>query len=342
MIAGISLYTPRLLVVLAYIEAENASSDDVGSSPGRRQHQRGLEPELRIIDTDTKEELSADTLSVGRFHGLGASDYHLSVLPPWKLPEEQVAQRGALGTLGHGLLDATMYPARLFSSGASIRSTTSSGDKMSGRIPSSFGSKGLSVNEPPSKEIQDVSAALGAKIFIHSPYDCIVAVKRDVADRLAWLDSHGEYEEAWNLINEHPEAAGSAQDLNDYSSGSRPHSSLGDFFTDDQSSVLTAGREKTFAAEQEKARIGELWIQQLLGDDDWSEAAEVCGKVLCSTSRWEHWARIFIRNDKHDEITPYIPTDLHPMLPGAIYEDVLSHYVSRNLTRFGELVGTWF
>ncbi|KAJ6166628.1 hypothetical protein N7470_002075 [Penicillium chermesinum] len=342
LIAGISLYTPRLIVVLAYMEAEGDSSDDVTTSPGRRHRQRGLEPELRIIDMDTKEELSADTISVGRFAGLSASDYHLSVLPPWKVPEGQVAQRGTLETLGHGLLDATMYPARLFSSGASIRSTTSSGDQWSGRVPPSFGSKGPSINEPPSSEIQDVSGAPGAKIFIHSPFDCVVAMKRDVTDRLAWLDSRGEYEEAWNLLNEHPEAAGSAHDLHEASSGpSRPHSSLGDFFADDQSSITTAGREKFLAAEQEKARIGELWIEQLLGDDKWSEAAAVCGKVIFNTNRWEHWAKVFIGKGKYDEITPFIPTDLHAMLPGGIYEDVLSHYVSRDLTRFKKLVDSW-
>jgi hypothetical protein len=37
-------------------------------------------------------------------------------------------------------------------------------------------------------------AESGAKIFVHSPYDCVVAVKRDLADRLSWLDSHGQYE----------------------------------------------------------------------------------------------------------------------------------------------------
>ncbi|KAJ5916316.1 hypothetical protein N7504_000331 [Penicillium tannophilum] len=334
MISGISLYTPRLLVILAYIEAESDQS-----SPGSRHRQKGQEPELRLIDIETKEELSADTLSVHRFEGLAASDYHLSVLPPWKTPEGQVVQRGALGTLGHGLLDATMYSARLFSSGASVRSTASSGDRISARVPPSFSPRQLPVDELP-KEVQDVAAAAGAKIFIHSPYDCVVAVKRDLSDRLAWLDSRRQYEEAWKLLNEHPEAAGSV--LKEGIPGSlKSKSSLGDFFADDRSSIMTAGRNQVSAADQEKARLGELWVEQLIHEERWSEAAQVCSKVLNHAARWEHWAWEFIKAEKVDNITPYIPTDRRNALPAKIYEVILSDYVSRDLTQFKELIETW-
>lgn len=340
-ICGISLYSPRLLVVLAHIEAEGDPSEDAGKTTGRRHRQRSLEPELRIIDIETKEELSADTLSVGRFESLTSSDYHLSVLPPWKTSEGQVVPRGALGTIGHGLLDATMYSARLFSSGASIRSTTSSGDRISARVPPSYISRQLSIDDPPAKEVQDVSGAPGAKIFVHSPYDCVVAMKRDLADRLAWLSSRGQYEEAWNLIDEHPEVAGSIPDLTEIPPGLRSQSSLGDFFADDRSSIMTAGRVKATASDQEKARIGELWIEQLVDQEKWPEAAEVCGKVLRNASRWEHWAWVFIKKDRVDEITPHIPIDLHPSLPAEVYESILNHYASRDLSHFRNLVDSW-
>lgn len=341
-ISGISLYSPRLLVVLAYIEAEGSSSENSDKRTVSRHRRRGLEPELRIIDIETKEELSADTLSVSRYEGLTSSDYHLSVLPPWRTPEGQVTQRGALGTLGHGLLDATMYSARLFSSGASIRSSTSSGDKVSGRVPPSFSSRHLSAEAPLPKEVQDVSEAPGAKIFVHSPYDCVVAVKRDLSDRLSWLSARGQYEEAWYLLDEHPEAAGSVPDLTEVASESeRPRSSLGEFFADDRSSVMTAGRTKASAANLEKARLGELWLEQLVGDDKWVEAAEVCGKVLRNGSQWEHWAWLFIERGHLGEITPYVPTDLHPSMSAEVYEHILSHYVSHDVIRFRELVETW-
>ncbi|KAJ5727492.1 Tetratricopeptide-like helical [Penicillium malachiteum] len=335
-ISGISLYTPRLLVVLAYMETEGDKSS------GTRHRQRGQEPELRVIDIDTKEELSADTLSVNRFEGLTSSDYHLSVLPPWKTPEGQTVQRGALGALGHGLLDATMYSARLFSSGASIRSSTSSGDKISARVPPSFSSRQLSVDDPPPKEVQDVAAAPGAKIFIHSPYDSVVAVKRDLSDRLAWLDSRGEYEQAWKLLDEHPEAAGSALDLKEVVPGSlKSQSSLGDFFADDRSSIKTAARDQASPAHQEKVRLGELWVGKLVQEEKWSEAATVCSTVLDNASRWERWAWTFIKNDKLNEITPHIPTNLHPSLAAGVYEAILTYYVSRDVTQFKELIEKW-
>ncbi|KAJ5950819.1 uncharacterized protein N7479_009232 [Penicillium vulpinum] len=341
-VSGISLYTPRLLVILAYMETEGEATSN-GRGSGTRNRKKGLEPELRVIDIETKEEISADTLSINRFEGLSASDYHLSVLPPWKTPEGQVVQRGALGALGYGLLDATMYSARLFSSGASIRSTTSSGDKGSAKVPPSFISKLRAAEDALPKEVQEVSGAPGAKIFVHSPYDCVVAVKRDLADRLSWLDSQGQYEDAWNLVDKHPEAAGSIPDVTEAVSelAGRSQTSLGEFFADDRSSIMTAGRTKVSAAEQEKARLGELWINQLVSEEKWIDAANICGKVIRNAPRWEHWAWTFIKKDKIDEITSHIPVDLNPSLSSQIYEVILTHYVSRDLAKFKELIETW-
>ncbi|KAJ5481753.1 hypothetical protein N7475_000565 [Penicillium sp. IBT 31633x] len=325
-VSGISLYTPRLLVILAYMETEGEATSNERRTANRNR-KKGLEPELRVIDIETKEEISADTLSVNRFESLSASDYHLSVLPPWKTPEGQVVQRGALGALGYGLLDATMYSARLFSSGASIRSTTSSGDKGSIRAPP--------LSYPKSTQPK--------KLFQRSPYDCVVAVKRDLTDRLAWLGSRGQYEEAWRLVDEHPEAAGSIPDLTEIVSeaAGRSQTSLGEFFADDRSSIMTAGRTKVSAAEQEKDRLGELWINQLVSEDKWVEAASVCGKVIRNALRWEHWAWTFIKNDRYDEITPQIPVELNPPLSAVVYENILTHYVSRDLVKFKKLIETW-
>ena len=329
--------------MLAYIEAETESSEETSKHgvprPGTNRRQRGLEPELRIIDIESKEEISADTLSVSRYENLTSSDYHMCVLPPWKthLP---VNQRGTLGALGNGLWDATMYPAKLFSSGGSIRSTTSSNDKGSSRVPSIFASRRMSTDEPPPKEFQDIAGTTGIRIFVHSPFDCVAAVKRDLTDRLAWLDAQGKYEEAWKLVDEHPEAAGPAHEAIE-STSETAASSLRDFFADDRSQATATGRTTVSAAEQEKRRIGELWIEQLVGENKWTEAANICAKVLHTTSRWEHWAWIFIKNNKMDEISPYIPLDLHPSLPSLIYEVILGHYVSRDRRRFKELVDWW-
>jgi hypothetical protein len=336
-ISGISLYSPNHLIVLAYIEAESEPVDEQIT----RRRPRGQEPELRIIDIESKEELSADTLTISRYENLTASDYHMSVLPPWKM-NMPVSQRGALEALGTGLWDATMYPARLFSSAASIRSSTSSGDKCSNRAPSTFASRRSVPEEPLPTEVQEVAESSGPKIFVHSPYDCVAALKRDLADHLAWLNEHEKYAEAWKLLDEHPEAAGSSEGSDNVSiMPGRSQTSLGDLFADDRSSITATDRGNVPAAVQEKRRIGELWIEQLIRDNRWQEAAGVCVQALSATSRWEHWAWTFIKENKFDEITSVIPVDLRPSLSSEIYGAILEHYLTRDRQKFSELFDTW-
>ncbi|KAL4764423.1 CLH domain-containing protein [Aspergillus foveolatus] len=336
-ISGISLYSPSHLVVLAYIEAENEPADEQIT----RRRPRGQEPELRIIDIESKEELSADTLAISRYENLTASDYHMSVLPPWKT-NMPVSQRGALEALGTGLWDATMYPARLFSSAASIRSSTSSGDRSSSRAPSTFASRRSVPEEPLATEVQEVAESSGPKIFVHSPYDCVAALKRDLADHLAWLIEHEKYAEAWKLLDEHPEAAGSSEGSDNVSiTPGRSQTSLGDLFADDRSSITATDRGNVPAAVQEKRRIGELWIEQLIRDNRWQEAARVCVQALSATSSWEHWAWTFIKENKFDEITSVIPVDLRPSLSSEIYGAILEHYLTRDRQKFSEFFDTW-
>ncbi|KAL4956836.1 hypothetical protein BDW69DRAFT_157642 [Aspergillus filifer] len=336
-ISGISLYSPSLLAVLGYIEAEKESAD--GQAGGRRRP-RGQEPELRIIDIETKEELSADTLSVSRYENLTASDYHMCVLPPWKA-SVPVSQRGALGALGTGLWDATMYPARLFSSAASIRSSTSSGDKGSSRAPSTFASRRLAADEPLPTEVQEVAESTGPKIFVNSPFDCVAALKRDLADHLAWLTEHEKYADAWSLLDEHPEVAGFDSGDSVSVAAGRSQTSLGDLFGDDRSSITATDRGSATAAIQEKRRIGELWIEQLVRDESWQEAAEVCVRALADTPRWEHWAWAFVKNDKIDEISSVIPVGLRPPLSSKVYGVILEHYLTHDRQRFNELLDSW-
>ncbi|EEQ84361.2 vacuolar assembly protein [Blastomyces dermatitidis ER-3] len=345
-ISGVSLYTPNLLLVLSYLipedENDESNAKQAGPRRGIRHRQNGLEPELRLIDIETKEELSADTLSVKKYQTFSASDYHLGVLPPIRAPTAAV-QRGALEAIGTGLWDATLYPTRLFSSAASVRSNGSSGDKGSSiRGGSSINSMGLSASDKQAKELA-ITATGGIKIFIHSPYDCIIAIKRGIVDRLAWLDSHEKYEEAWELIVQHPEAAAATLERAESlpSTPTKPQSTLADFFSDDNASVKTAIQAANSAPEMEKRRIGERWLEQLLSQENWERAGQVCGKVLRTTSRWEHWIWIFARNNKFDEITPHVPIEISPPLPSLIYEVILGHYVSRDRIRFKELLELW-
>lgn len=333
------MYTRNQLLVLAWLEAETEESRDQSRSSRR---QKAAEPELRLIDIETEEEVSADTLSVSRHQNLSSSDYHMDVLRPSKEPVA-VQHRGALGSLGTGLLDATLYPARLFSSGASIRSSGSNGDKDSGKVSSTFASVPISGGSTVPQEVATVSTAKGVKIFIHSPYDCLAAVQRDLSDHLEWLESHARYEEAWNLIDQHPEAVSSAADRvesqQDHDTPSR--SSLAEFFADETSSVTTIGRGMHSIAAKEKRRIGELWIEQLVEAGEWDKAGAVCAKDIDTVTRWERWIWKFVENGKFDEITPHVPVNIRPPLASAIYETLLRHYISRDRGRFKELLDQW-
>ncbi len=399
-ISGVSLYTPKLLLVLAYMERKQSAKTSESGKKGRRNRHNALEPELRLIDINTKEEIDIHTLTISRFESLASSDYHIGVLPPTRIPAS-LAHKGYLGalgtglgaigsgmgtvgsglytgveTVGQGMWDATMYgprklgAGRIFSGAESVRSGTPAPETaasakgrnyLTGWLPG-FGAGGAQQDE----EVKDVAQTMGMKIFIFSPYDCNVAVKRNMTDRLHWLLDMNRYQQAWELLDQHPEAAGTTAEVSESSSPPTPskassvaqsssmsgptsqvkqHATLEDFFADSASLTGSAkgkSKDKFSAAEKEKRRIGELWIKQLTGDRKWTEAGEIAGKVLNTSTRWEHWVWIFVKNKKFDEISPHVPTlDLTPPLPSLVFEIILGHYITDNRQRFRELLDQW-
>lgn len=348
-ISGISLYTPNLLVILAYVTSEEeAPSAQIVQKRGVRRRRNALQPEMRIIDIRTKEEIcAADTLTVSRFEGLSATDYHLGVLPATRLSNKAVHSKGALELIGGGLWDATMYPTRLFSSAASIRSGVGShsGTGSSTRAPSE-----ASTAIGPSAVDDDLpnpaTLTNGMKMFIHSPYDCVLATKTTLSDHFSWLSSHAMWEEAWNLLDRHPEVVSSSGDSGSFDSEPctpTPQADLVEFFADESSQTTSSGhRNFNSRVDKEKRRIGEQWLQQLVTAKNWEKAGETCGKVLGTSSRWEHWVWVFAEARKFKEITPYIPTtQLRPPLPSVVYEIILGHYISVDRIRFKELLQEW-
>lgn len=321
----------------------------VGTEAKRGIHHRksALQPELRIINIKTKEEISADTVDVSRFQTLSATDYHLAVLHNVSKPVTVAPSKGKLEAIGGGLWDATTYPTRIFSSAASIRSQGSSNDlETSTNAASAAGSGQVSHPSTQPRGAISASSGEGMRIYIHSPYDCILAVKRDLSDHLSWLDSHGKYREAWELIDEHPEAVTITSDKLSVSSPSTPtkaQASLVDFFADDSSQKMpSADQAFNSEVEKEKRRIGERWVQQLIDSENWEQAGEVCGKVLGTSSSWEHWVWAFAHANKFDEIAPYIPTtQLQPPLSSMVYELILGHYIFHDRLRLQELLSRW-
>ncbi|KAL9127193.1 MAG: hypothetical protein Q9217_003880 [Psora testacea] len=347
-ISGISLYTPSFLLVLAYVTPEeNMSTAQKTTKRGVSRRQNALQPEMRIIDITTKEEVSvADTLNMSRYERLSATDYHLGVLPAMRISKKASVQRGTLETIGGGIeaigggiWDATMYPARLFNSSSSVRSGGSAG---SSKVPSDANIATTLTTTQINDTKTPAILAHEMKIFIHSPYDCVIATKPTLSDHFVWLDSHSRYEEAWNLLDRSPEAVYSPSDITLDSPSSTPNKgSLIDFFADDKSQT-TASQGRHSQAEKEKRRIGERWLQQLISVGDWSKAGKVAGQVLDTSSGWEQWVWIFAQANKYEEITPFIPTgQVHPPLPSIVYELLLGHYVSKDRPRFRELLERW-
>jgi hypothetical protein len=364
-ISGLSLYTPTLLLVLAYInpgpeeEEEDketikghkskASSASTGSEPsgGIRRRQNALSPELRLIDLNSSQEVDTDTLTVSRFERLSASDYHLCVLPAVRaLPVN--TSRGTLETLtgmGSGMWNATINATALLSSSAASTYTKGSNgsDSLAGRTATSSG-----VRPKPGQRNANGHPHMGAqgmKIFIHSPFDCILATKRDLSDHLSWLLENEKNQEAWELIDNHPSViASSPERLAEIGPATpdKAQASSDDFYDDGTATVDSASKLINSAVEKEKRRIGELWVQQLIKAGEWTIAGKVCGKVLGTALQWEEYVYIFVGANKFDEITNFIPTtQLQPPLKSEIYEVVLGYYIARNRPRVKELLDKW-
>ncbi|KAI1139405.1 hypothetical protein F5Y05DRAFT_381887 [Hypoxylon sp. FL0543] len=357
-ISGISLYTQSLLLVLAYCKPDDEEEHETedakthrrsGSSEptgGIRRRHNALPPELRLIDLTSQAEVDKDSLTVSRFEGLSSNDYHLGVLPANRAASV-VASRGtleALAGIGTDMWNVAINPRSLFSSGASIRSRDSNDATSSPKA----GIPGGSVRGPSRTASRTVHPNLvkpGAKIFIHSPYDCILATKRDLGDHLDWLLEHQRYQDAWELLNEHPDIMnGPSEKLSERfpSSPSQRPSTSDDFYEDTASLVDDQIRLMNSSAEKEKRRIGELWIQELVAEGNWTRAAQVAAKVINTPHQWENWIYAFAGANKFDEIVDYIPPDpMHPPIPGTVYEIVLGHYIQTDKPRFKELLDRW-
>ncbi|KAF2868986.1 vacuolar assembly protein-like protein [Massariosphaeria phaeospora] len=354
-VSGISLYTPSLLLVLAYRtrDDDNNPIATTETTPKRGVHRRtnGLSPELKLIDAATSDEVEVDSLTVSRFESLSAADYHLGTLYVPHPSTMTPAQRGALEALGGGIRDAGISAARIFSSGASIMSMPGSAELKNAPSVSSAGAGNgsSSLTAKRLSQIHPNAATAGLKVFIQSPYDCVLAIKRDLTDHFNWEFEHENYKDAWELLDDHPEIiASTAQSTSEASPIGTPlkkQGSLQDFFADDDRSETTISATRAnqnSSVEKEKRRIGDLWVQQLVNSGDWKQAGKIAGRVLGTSARWEHWVWKFAQSNHFNEIAPHMPTKpLQPPLPSLVYEVVLGHYIIHDRIRFKHLLEDW-
>ncbi|TQS39260.1 hypothetical protein Golomagni_00219 [Golovinomyces magnicellulatus] len=356
-VSGLSMFSPNLLIVLAYIypdEDKNStdknyrgqitenSSDPLTNirQSGARRRIKALSPELCLIDINSSEEIDSDTLTISRYEKLSASDYHLGILPAVNSPQVSTSSRGTLETLsgvGSGMWNATLNATSLLNSSASIRSIESKGS-VSTKQSATFGPLRIP------NVTQSNSAKQGIKIFIHSPYDCILATKRDQYDHLSWLLEHERYKDAWELIDKNPEVVSSLTEKNVEVGipASEQRKVENDDFYDNASVFDFPGKDMNTFIEQEKYRIGEIWIQKLIEKNNWAAAGEACSKVLKFASQWESLIYDFMSAGKFDEITDFIPTErLRPPINPEIYEGILGHYIAQNRPKAKSLLQNW-
>ncbi|CAZ84052.1 unnamed protein product [Tuber melanosporum] len=367
-ISGLTLYSPSLVLLLAYLKEEKPSSPEpgqasssagAGASPSsgsrtRRGRTNALTPELRFIDLNTSEEVSADELLMSRFEGLAVGDYHLGVLPtnpPMTTRPPSASGEGdilGIGTASNYLWAAGMNATQIFSSAASVRSLGSVSRRESfSNASASKASGSLSGLRGMKEKKEDVGweEYPGKKIYITSPYDVVFATERSPKDHLGWLLEKEKYKDAWELVDAQPDIISSdTASLSEYDEIERivVDADASDPAYDSDSTI-SGGRHKVVqmssAAEKEKRRIGELWLRSLIDVGDWTTAGAVCRKVLGVSGRWEHWVWVFEAAGKIEEITPYIPsTPLSPPLPSVIYEIVLAHYLTHDRRRFQKLL----
>ena len=366
-ISGVAQFTPTLVAVLAYRTKDDDGTPVVQQNDtpkkGRQHRQNGLAPHLRLVKMDkTGEEVDLYELSISRFESLSAQDYHLGSLwippPPPSLSSAKTNTDGSRGAL-EGLWDAAggKYASRMFSSSASVMSRSSSGKEGTLTSPPSS-VRGV---PPISKKVSEAPPYVeqpGLKLWVVSPYDCVLAIKRDESDHLEWLLERQMYQQAWELIDLKPEVVDSstaeqkslASGPSTPSKGARQEGSLADFFADDSRSDSTLGpRAHHSIAQKEKRRIADLWLQQLVNAQRWEEAGGVAGRVLNTGSRWEHWVLTFAQKGKFDEITPFIPAarqdddvlGSNVRIPSLVYEVVLGHYISTDPHIVGDLLEKW-
>lgn len=361
-ISGISLYTQNLLLVLAFCKPDQDDDDEeddskkhekghksqlsttsTGSEPsgGRRRHRNALPPELRLIDLTSQTEVDKLDLPVGRFESLSSSDYHLGVLPATNVATV-VESRGMLesvASFGTDVWNATINPRSLFSSAASIRSKDSNDGASSTKPGSTTGSVRVSQRFNPNA-VHPSLIKPGAKIFVHSPFDCVLATKRDLGDHLAWLLERHRYEEAWSLLDEHPEIASSYSEVLPPPALDKSQQASDDFY--EESTSDRQPQAQNSSAAKEKRRIGELWIQERVEAGDWAQAGKIAAKVLDTSDRWEKWIYTFAGAKKFDEIVNYIPSEpMRPPIPRTVYELPLGHYIQTDKLRFKELLDRW-
>lgn len=136
--------------------------------------------------------------------------------------------------------------------------------------------------------------------YITSPKDIVIARPRDIDDHIQWLVDHEDYEQALKLA-----------EIDESSNNIRRHSAA-------------SVRVKNIM------EIGQKWLQSLLDESKFQEAAENVPKILRGDKElWERWFFVFAEARQIPALFPHIPV-LEPKLSSLIYELILAFFMNTN------------
>ncbi|KAK7037422.1 Vacuolar protein sorting-associated protein 41 [Paramarasmius palmivorus] len=150
----------------------------------------------------------------------------------------------------------------------------------------------------------------GRSYVVLSPQDVILVRQRDRLDHVAWLMEKMRYAEALEEI-EAIEAEGKTAEI------------------------------KVDGVAMSSSEIGLRYLEYLVGEGDFVNAAQLCPKVCARDSqKWQHWIFFFAGKNQLQAIIPYIPTE-NPRLERLVYDMILAHFLAHDPQMLSETIKEW-
>lgn len=176
----------------------------------------------------------------------------------------------------------------------------------------------------------------GTSYFIVSAKDGVIAKEFQLKDKLEWYIHREKYKEAWD-ISEH--LLSPTQRLN---LGVQHVDNLVKLDKWPEAAqflgVLLEVKEEKLPEGDTKSTLvtGKSFGSGTSGDSSYEE--EYIKSII---DQWENWSVIFIRSGHTDLLTTIIPLTPKLSLSTSIYRDILEFWISKDISKFVELVRYW-
>lgn len=186
------------------------------------------------------------------------------------------------------------------------------------------------------------SDATSNKYFIISAKDGVVAVERDLSDRIDWLLEHKLFEEAWNIsasvktseerLNIGIDWVETFLDRDMWEEAAQKLKTVLDTFlaTADQGKLVADNIMGVNKPNVDKSTMGQPTLHEL---NDFEKIAQ---------ENWNRWAFIFTQSGHSPEIAQVLPNTTRLQIDPKIYEKVLSYFIDNDkLDEVLKYLGEW-